>query len=78
MKFKRKKRKLDDCRLFCPEIAEPMYCSFPDQEECARYTKIIYGKKGLKVGISLCRYREKTIGRKQCIREQLALKDWKR
>ena len=73
----KKKRKLDNCLLFYPEILPTMLCFFPLKKECGRYTKIIMLKKGKKVGISLCKYRCETIGRKQCIKEQLVLKEWK-
>jgi len=76
--FKKKKRRLDNCLLFYPEILEPLCCSFPLEEKCGRYTKIIMQKKGKRVGISLCKYRCKIIGRKQCIKEQLKLKEWGR
>ena len=77
LQAKAKKRKLDNCLLFYPEILPAMFCSFPEKEKCGRYTKIVMLKKGKKVGISLCKYRCETIGRKQCIKEQLALKKWK-
>ena len=73
--FKRKKRKLDNCLLFYPQIEPAMYCSFPEKEDCGMYMKIIQRKKGLKTAIHLCKYRCQEIGRKTCIKEQLKLKD---
>ena len=75
---KKKKRRLDNCLLFYPEFPEPMCCSFPEEDECGKYSKIIHGKKGLKANISLCKYRCKKIGRRECIMEQLNIKSWKR
>jgi len=71
----RKKRDIHKCLLFYPQILEPLCCSFPEEEDCGKYMKIIPRKKGLKTAISLCKYRCKEIGRKTCIREQLKLKD---
>ena len=70
-----RKRKLDNCLLFYPDILPALMCSFPEKEKCGKYMKIIQRKKGFKTAISLCKYRCAEIGRKQCIKEQLALKD---
>ena len=70
-----RKNGMRDCLMFNDEILWPLPCSYPEKEECGGYMKPIQRSKDLRIGITLCKYRCKEIGRRNCIREQLQLKD---
>lgn len=58
-------RDIKKCVLFCPDMFEvlqcelkPSPCSYPEEEKCGSYIKIIRIKER-KTAITLCKYQEK-------------------
>lgn len=58
-------RDIKKCVLFCSNMFEvlqyeskPLPCSYPEEEKCGSYVKIIR-RKERKTAITLCKYQEK-------------------